>query len=103
MIAAVLCGISRLEEFPRSVCAMGHKWMWSEALGGLPPEDFLASVDPLFTGVRAKIAQGKYRKAGLPAGTLTVEWAKRLAFPLESRWRQARSTRTGMLWPRESS
>jgi hypothetical protein len=27
---------------PRSVCAMGHKWMWNAALGGLPPEEFLA-------------------------------------------------------------
>jgi L-ribulokinase len=78
MIAAELCGIERLEELPRSVCAMGHKWMWNEALGGLPPEDFLVSIDPIFEGIRAAIALGRYRKAGVPAGTLSGAWAKRL-------------------------
>ena len=37
MVAAVLCGITDPREAPRSVCAMGHKWMWSRELGGLPP------------------------------------------------------------------
>ena len=78
MIAAELCGIKRLDELPRSVCAMGHKWMWNESLGGLPPEDFFVSVDPLFEGVCATIALGKYRKAGVPAGVLSGEWAQQL-------------------------
>ncbi len=78
MIAAVLCGINQLDELPRSVCAMGHKWMWNESLGGLPPEDFFVSVDPIFEGVRATIALGKYRKAGVPAGALSGEWAQQL-------------------------
>ncbi len=60
MVAAVLCGITDAAEVPRSVCAMGHKWMWNASLGGLPPEEFLTSVDPLLTGVRAKIAAGRY-------------------------------------------
>ncbi|MHB8500926.1 MAG: FGGY family carbohydrate kinase, partial [Candidatus Acidiferrales bacterium] len=59
MAAAVLCGITDPELAPRSVCAMGHKWMWNEALGGLPPEDFLVAVDPLLRGVRAKLG-GRY-------------------------------------------
>src|SRR3954452_1861002 len=46
-VAATLCGIRDVNEAPRSICAMGHKWMWNESLGGLPPEDFLVSVDPL--------------------------------------------------------
>lgn len=78
MIAAELCDIKRLDELPRSVCAMGHKWMWNEALGGLPPEDFFVSVDRVFEGIRATIALGKYSKAGVPAGTLSGGWAKRL-------------------------
>src|SRR5512146_2589602 len=41
MVAAVLCGITKSAEAPRSVCAMGHKWMWNAELGGLPPEEFL--------------------------------------------------------------
>ena len=47
MVTATLCGIKDPLEVPRSVCAMGHKWMWNESLGGLPGEDFLAGLDPL--------------------------------------------------------
>jgi hypothetical protein len=43
MVAAVLCGITDPAAAPRSICAMGHKWMWNAALGGFPPEDFLAA------------------------------------------------------------
>lgn len=83
MIVAALCGIKHLDELPRSICAMGHKWMWSEALGGLPPEDFLTSIDPLLDGVRAKISLGKYQAAGVLAGRLTSEWAQRLGLSAE--------------------
>ena len=51
MVAATLCGITDARRVKRSVCAMGHKWMWNAALGGLPPESFLAKVDPLLAGV----------------------------------------------------
>jgi L-ribulokinase len=77
MVAAVLCGISDPAGLPRSICAMGHKWMWNEELGGLPPEDFLTAVDPLLAGVRAKLA-GRYLTSGKPAGYLTASWAERL-------------------------
>jgi L-ribulokinase len=76
-IAAVLCGIRDPEKVKRSVCAMGHKWMWNESLGGLPPEEFLASVDPLLAGVRAKLA-GEYATSDVLAGKLTAEWAEKL-------------------------
>src|SRR5712664_4277182 len=45
MIAAVLCGIDDPARAPRSICAMGHKWMWKASLGGLLSEDFLIEVD----------------------------------------------------------
>lgn len=77
MAAAVLCGITQSELAPRSVCAMGHKWMWNEALGGLPPEDFLVAVDPLLKGVRAKLS-GRYETSDHVAGGLAAEWAARL-------------------------
>jgi L-ribulokinase len=77
LVAAVLCGITDPAEAPRSVCAMGHKWMWSEALGGLPPEKFLVAVDPLLAGVREKIA-GRYATSDKIAGRLTPEWAERM-------------------------
>ena len=31
---------------PRSICAMGHKWMWSAASLACRPNSFLTSVDP---------------------------------------------------------
>jgi L-ribulokinase len=76
-IAATLCGIRDPEQAARSVCAMGHKWLWNEGLGGLPPEDFLAGVDPLLKDVRKKLA-GKYATSNHIAGTLSPEWAERL-------------------------
>ncbi len=77
LIAAVLCGIRDPDQAPRSVCAMGHKWMWNASLGGLPPEEFLTAVDPLFAGVRAKIG-GRYGTSDQLAGRLSEEWAGRL-------------------------
>jgi L-ribulokinase len=77
MIAAVLCGVTDLAAVPRSVCAMGHKWMWNESLGGLPPEVFLAGVDPLLSGVRDRLG-GRYATSDVTAGTLSPEWAGRL-------------------------
>jgi len=77
MAAAVLCGISDPAKVQRSICAMGHKWMWNASLGGLPPENFLVSVDPLLAGVRAKL-DGRYATSDKIAGHLAPEWAKKL-------------------------
>ena len=77
MVAAVLCGIHDPARAPRSVCAMGHKWMWNDALGGLPSEDFLSSIDPLLGGARAKL-DGCYATSDRIAGHLDPEWAERL-------------------------
>jgi L-ribulokinase len=76
-VATVLCGIRNVAEAPRSVCAMGHKWMWNESLGGLPPEEFLASVDPRLKGVRNKLG-GRYLTSDHVAGKLSSEWAEKL-------------------------
>jgi L-ribulokinase len=77
MAAAVLCGISDPARVQRSICAMGHKWMWNASLGGLPPEDFLVSVDSLLAGVRAKL-DGRYATSDKIAGYLAPEWANKL-------------------------
>ena len=77
MVAATLCGIKKPAQAKRSVCAMGHKWMWNPALGGLPPESFLTKVDPLLSGVRAKL-EGEYATSDKIAGTLSSEWAQKL-------------------------
>jgi L-ribulokinase len=77
MVAAVLCGVTNPAEVKRSVCAMGHKWMWNASLGGLPPEDFLCFVDPLLKGVRAKLS-GEYLTSDKIAGQLSDKWAAAL-------------------------
>jgi len=77
MIAATLCGITEPREVKRSVCAMGHKWLWNPQLGGLPSEEFLLSVDPLFAGVREKL-QGEYVTSEHIAGSLSPFWAEKL-------------------------
>lgn len=77
MVAATLAGIKTVGELKRSVCAMGHKWMWNPKWGGLPSEEFLVQVDPIFAGVRAKMG-GEYQTSNYSAGTLSAEWAEKL-------------------------
>ena len=77
MVAATLCGIADAKEVKRSICAMGHKWMWNASLGGLPPEKLLVSVDPLLAGVREKLG-GEYATSDQLAGRLSPHWAEQL-------------------------
>ena len=77
MVAATLCGINDPKKVKRSICAMGHKWLWNAALGGLPPEQFLVKVDPLFAGVREQLG-GDYATSDQIAGTLSSHWAQQL-------------------------
>jgi L-ribulokinase len=78
MVAATLCGVTDPDQIPRSICAMGHKWMWNPKWGGLPPEDFLVSVDPLLAGMREKMSAGKYETSDKIAGHLSAEWAEKM-------------------------
>ena len=77
MVAATLSGVTEVSALKRSVCAMGHKWMWNPKWSGLPPESFLVAVDPLFAGVREKLG-GEYLTSDHLAGRLTEPWAKTL-------------------------
>ena len=77
MVAALLCGIADPAQVPRSACAMGHKWMWNRALGGLPSETFLTRIDPLLAGMHAKL-RGCYGTSDQVAGHLCPEWATKL-------------------------
>jgi L-ribulokinase len=77
MVAATLCGITDAKKVKRSVCAMGHKWLWNPQLGGLPPESFLVKVDPLLKGVREKL-DGEYATSDQIAGRLSPFWAEQL-------------------------
>ena len=77
MVAATLCGITDATQAKRSVCAMGHKWMWNPKWDGLPPQSFLSKLDPLFEGIRAKLG-GSYETSDNHAGHLAPKWAEAL-------------------------
>jgi L-ribulokinase len=77
MVVATLCGIADPAAVPRSVCAMGHKWMWNRSLGGFPADEFLQKVDPLLAGIGLKLG-GRYATSDQIAGRLSPAWAARL-------------------------
>ncbi|MFI5227479.1 MAG: ribulokinase [Gemmatimonadales bacterium] len=79
MVAATLGGVTDARAVARSVCAMGHKWLWNESLGGFPREEFFQEVDPLLAGIRTKLgAHGRYQTSDKIAARLSPEWAARL-------------------------
>jgi L-ribulokinase len=80
MVAATLTGVTDPAQLKRSICAMGHKWMWNPRWHGLPSQAFLSSVDRLFDGVRAKLG-GDYQTSDKIAGRLSAQWAERLGIP----------------------
>ena len=78
MVAATLAGITDARQVKRSACAMGHKWMWNPKWGGLPAQEFLSKIDPLFDGIRDKLT-GEYLTSDKIAGRLSPEWADAMA------------------------
>jgi len=77
MVAATLTGVNSPAGLKRSICAMGHKWMWNPRWGGLPSEDFLVAVDPILKGVRQKIA-GEFLSSDQIYSGLDDFWANEL-------------------------
>jgi len=77
MVAATLTNVTSPQNLKRSVCAMGHKWMWNPKWGGLPSEEFFAAVDPLLAGVREKLA-GEFLTSDHIYGELSQGWADQM-------------------------
>ena len=75
-ISAELTGNTRPDKIVRSRCAAGHKAMWHADWGGLPPEEFLAAIDPLLSGWRARLYT-ETQTADKPIGTLSPRWAEK--------------------------
>ena len=76
-LPAVLTGVTSAKDIVRSRCAEGHKAMWHESWGGLPPEEFLVSLDPKLAGFRERLFE-KTETAEKPVGKLGKEWAEKL-------------------------
>src|ERR1700733_6652598 len=77
MAAATLCGIHDPHAVKRSVCAMGHKWLWNPKWGGFPSPTFPTNLDPLLDGIRDKLSGDPLTSDHL-AGHLSPEWAEKL-------------------------
>jgi len=76
-IPFLLTGGTDVKEIKRGRCSAGHKALWAEEFGGLPPDEFFSSLDPLLTGITTKLFTDTYT-ADQAAGTLSAEWAERL-------------------------
>jgi len=76
-IPALLTGNTKPLEIKRSRCAAGHKAMWHESWGGLPPENFLVKISPLLSGLRDRLYIKTFT-SDKPAGGLSREWAGKL-------------------------
>lgn len=76
-LPAVVTGVHDIKGVTRSRCALGHKAMWHTEWDGLPPEDFLVTLEPKLAGFRARMSQTA-ETADKPVGRLSQEWADRL-------------------------
>jgi L-ribulokinase len=74
-VPAVLAGIDDPRAIRRCVCAAGHKALFAEAWGGLPPRDFLARLHPKLAELRDRLYEHAY-PADRPAGFLCEAWAR---------------------------
>ena len=91
-VPALLTGKDRCARHKRSRCAAGHKAMWHPSFGGLPPEEFLAGIDPLLAGVRAGLYPDTRHRTVLRV--LCGEWAERLGLRRTRLWGSGPSMRT---------
>jgi L-ribulokinase len=76
-IPFLLTGGKDIHQMKRGVCAAGHKALWAEDFGGLPPDEFFSSLDPLLKGFTTRLFTTT-GTADQSAGKLGKEWADRL-------------------------
>lgn len=72
-----------LASFKRSRCAAGHKAMWHEDWGGLPPKEFLSKLDPYLADLKDRLYEKTYTSDEV-AGKLNQEWADKLGLTTET-------------------
>ncbi|GAA4293869.1 ribulokinase [Aestuariibaculum suncheonense] len=76
----LLTGGNDVKQMKRSRCAAGHKALWHESFGGLPPNDFFVALDPVLDGLTDRLFKETYT-SDVSVGTLSEEWATRLGLP----------------------
>lgn len=83
LMTHILVGDQDVMTLKRSRCAAGHKAMWHESWGGLPPVDFLERLDPDLGALRSRLYEDTYT-ADEVAGRLSPEWAARLGLTTDT-------------------
>jgi L-ribulokinase len=73
----LLTGGKSAQQIKRGVCSAGHKALWAAEFGGLPPDEFFSSLDPILKGFTSRLFHETYT-ADKAAGRLGNEWAERL-------------------------
>lgn len=76
-IPFLLTGETDVHQMKRGVCAAGHKALWDAEYGGLPPNDFFNSLDPMLNCFTSRLFKETYT-ADQPAGHLSLAWAEHL-------------------------
>ncbi|MCL4109180.1 UNVERIFIED_CONTAM: hypothetical protein GTU68_028361 [Idotea baltica] len=76
-IPFLLTGGTDISMMKRSRCAAGHKALWHPDFGGLPPNDFLVTLDPILEGLRSGLYTQTFT-SDHPAGNLSPLWAQKL-------------------------
>jgi len=71
---ALFSGRTAPDLIRRSICAAGHKCLYSRSWGGFPDAEFLSQLDPQLVEVVASLPSETYH-AGEVAGNLCQEWA----------------------------
>ncbi len=79
-IPFLLSGGDDVHQLKRSRCAAGHKALWHPDWNGLPPEEFLLTLDPLLAGLRDRLYTETYTSDQV-AGNLNELWAKAFGLP----------------------
>ncbi|MBN9350429.1 MAG: ribulokinase [Chitinophagaceae bacterium] len=75
-IPFLLTGGEDARDIKRNVCAAGHKGLWADEFGGMPPEKLFKKTDPVLIPFRERFGKVVFT-ADQPAGNLGKEWAQK--------------------------
>ena len=81
-IPAVLTNTTAPKHLKRSRCASGHKILWNESWGGLPPRRFFSQFHPQMSKVRDNVGDQTHT-SDTAAGFVSEQWQRELGLSAE--------------------